>query len=805
MKKSILLLFSVCFTVATFAQKQFSISGSVVDSISGKAVELATIALKITGDDNIVIAGTADLDGKFYFPKVAEGKYDLFFSFVGYNAQKLSIELYADKNLGPIKLSTSSKVLHETTVTAQKALIVKTSEKTVYNVSQSPTNQTGTAEDVMRNMPGVSVDQKGNVSITGKQGVRILVDGRPNAMAENNLAAFLKSIPASSIEAIEIITNPSARYDAEGNAGIINIKMKKGKADGLNGNVSVGYGFLNQYNGNAAINYRKNKFNVFANYAVNRSKEGHIYPERRTITVKDTTTYYNLNGKGYDESFNNNLKAGFDYFINDNNTLTYTAGANFTRTNWYNNAYSENLNALRNKIVSFQSTDAETNNNFSISNDVSYQKKYDTTERELNVSISHTFVSARNNAHFNSLGYDEVGSFSDANSVTRNNYTKSSINNVVFQLDYVQPLKLAGHKLETGLKNETTLNDNVFDAYKVLNQVEKKDSLLSNSFNYTESITAFYLIYSGAHKNWFTYSGGLRAEHSFINSNKSSVNRNYLSFFPSASINAAFSETKSLSMSYSRRIERPGFRQINNTISYIDQYSTWQGNSYLQPAFSHIVSLSYTQLVKKHMFTIEAMGSFQNGGFTESSRVDSNRITRGGNVNGADSKMFALNFFAKLQLTKWWELQMNHSYSYNHFDYKAGINSGSLSGSRYNLWLSTNVKFWKNTVFEINGWFNSGGVESQGSSKPVGVLNASIKKSFLKDHLTVAISGQNLLNTMKWQWSVTNAGLQTQGSWHNLNRFVFVTLSYRFGSNSKALERKEKEADSRLSGGGNGR
>jgi iron complex outermembrane receptor protein len=792
--------------IASAEDPAFSIRGTVVDSLSGKGVELATIALSIPGNDQIVTGTTSDADGKFIIQNVKPGKYQLAILFIGYSTKNISIEVNRDLQLGVIQFSSSSKTLDAAVVTAEKSLITKNSEKTVFNVAQSPANQIGNAEDVLRNMPGVSVDQKGNISIIGKQGVKILVDGKPNAQAQNDLDGFLKSIPASSIEAIELITNPSARYDAEGNAGIINIKLKKGKADGLNGTISAGYGILNRYNGNAEINYRKNKFNIFATYAGDFSKTGDQWIEHRAINLNDTITHYNMNSVITDQHLNNSLKAGIDYFINDKNTLTYTTSSNYSVSKWLSVTSSQDMDAFENELEQYNSTDNELNKNFSINNDIAYRKKFDSTDRELDIDINHTYVGSGQNGNISSLAYDTAGNFIADNSLYRRTSTTNRIHNFIFQLDYIHPLKkLKGYKIELGAKNETTMNKNVFNAYDINNNVASYDSLISNNFNYTENISAAYFIMSGAYKKWLSYSAGLRGEYTYIRSNDNSVNKNYFSPFPSASINVAINDTQNLSFNYSRRVQRPQFRQINNTISYIDQYSTWQGNPYLQPTFSNIVSANYTINVGKDMFSFEASGNFQNNIIIESSRIDSMRISRGGVMNGGNASIFNLTFFFKLQLTKWWDLQMSHSYAYSAYGFTSGVNLAPISGSSYNLWGETSFKVWKNMVFDVGGWLNTKGVNPQGVILPIGGLHASVKKSFLNDHITVSLAAYNILNTIKWQWTVNTVGLTTAGSWQQFDRVLMITLTYKFGSNKNAFERKAREENNRLSGGGGGR
>lgn len=798
-KPSIWLALLLC-TAMAFGQH--TITGTITDSITAQPVEFANVFLKPIDGDSIIAGTITDIDGKFELASIAPGQYSLHLSFIGYNPTIVPITVTGNLNLGKVGFAPSSTALDVAVVTARKQLIVKNSEKTVYNVAQDPTNQVGNAEDVLRNMPGVSIDSKGNVSIIGKQGIRVLVDGKPNALAENNLQAFLKSIPANSIESIEIITNPSARYDAEGNAGIINIKLKKGKADGFNTNVSVGYGILNRYNSNVALNYRKKKVNVFGSYAFQKSKTYNRYIEDRTITVNDSLSFYNLDSKGTQRYMNHNVKAGLDWYATDKATLTYTAGANFSKGRWYSEANSSNFDALQELVADYESINDDGNDNTTISNSINYTQKLDTSGQELVLVLMHTYVDGSSAADMTSSAFSPMGDYVESQSLHRKTRGGNNINNMVAQLDYVYLFKkgkVKGHKIDAGLKNETTLNNNTFDAYKVLGGIDYYDTLLSNGFNYRENIGAIYAMYSGSVKDKFSWSAGLRGEHTYIKSNNNTVNRKYFSLFPNVSLGYNFSDKNNTSLSYSRRVQRPQFRQLNNSVSYIDQYSTWQGNPLLQPSFSDVLSASHTLMVKEHMFVLEAIGQWQRADFSETSWIDSNRISRGGVVNGANRQMFALNLYYKLQLTKWWDVQMNHNFTYQHFAYTEGINTGSLRGSSYNFWMATSFRFWKNTTLEINGWVNTGGVMMQGRSLPVGAMNASIKKTFLDDKLSVSIAARNILQSMNWRWEIRNEDLANNGSWKNIDRVVMLTVSYQLGG--KIMQRQNQDND-RLGGGG---
>ncbi len=796
-----LCLVGVYISIAADAQSGFKVQGMVADSVKGDILELATIQLKSPGAATAEYVQLSGLDGSFLFDRVKAGSYELTISTVGYKTNTTVLAVSHDVDLGKIRMAANTHSLKEAVVTAEKPVITKTSEKTVFNVAQSPTHQTGTAEDALRNMPGVSVDRNGNISMVGKQGVKVLVDGKPSVLAESNLQAFLKSIPANTIESIELITNPSARYDANGNAGIINIKLKKGKRDGLNGSVAVNAGYPDRAGTNVVINYRKNKWNLFGNYSLDYVDIGHEFIDKRDITVRDTVTHYNMYNPSKEKNLNNTLKAGFDFFANDKNTFTYTVSAGHSLSRWASTANAQNLDASTSLLNTFISDALNKSTNVSVTNDLNYLKKYDSTERELMIDLSHTYVYSHSDNQLNSIGYDAAGVEQPAQNLTRNMIPTNKINNVVFQLNYAEPLKRAGHKLETGLKNETTINQNTYNVSDRMNGIYTPNLLLSNGFQYLENIAAFYMIYSGAYKEFLTYSGGIRSEHTFINSNTNNVARNYLSFFPSGTVATALSKTQNLSLSYSRRVRRPSFQQINNTVTYFDQYSTWQGNPYLTPSFSNIVSLSYDIRYKKNMFSFSSENTFTDGEFSESSSIDSNRIARGGIRNGGSSVIIAGSFYAKLEPVKWWSVQMNHLVAWERFGYKQDVNTGPITGSYYNLWMSMDFKFWKNTIFNMNGWYNTGDLFPQGKSKAVGVMNASLKKDFLKDKFSVSLLFQNIANTMKFQWYVNNTNLHTNGSWQNYNRALILTLTYRFGG-SQTVKHKDIEENSRLSGGG---
>lgn len=802
MRKHIYTFILLIIAYTASAQSTYKIIGAITDSKTNKAIELSSIVLYTT--DTVFTAGTAsDLDGKFELDHIKPGNYLIKISSLGYIHLFKTIQISnTDVNTGNIALSAEEKTLQEVAVTATKKIYTKDAEKATFNVSQSPTHQIGTADNVLQNLPGVTVDQDGNISIQGKQGVIILVDGKTNPMATANLNAFLKSIPANAIESIELITNPSAKYQAEGNAGIINIKLKKGRANGFNASITGSYGTIARTNDNIVVNYRKNKINLFGTYAFSYVKNKTKYIEDRDIYLKDTSYYY-MNSPSNDVNQNHTVKGGFDYFINPNNTLTYTGNFNWSGQKSLTNSYSNFKNNLKEIINEYNSTVNNNEKFYTVTNDLSYQKTYDTTERSFSMNLTHTFLKGKERKQLSSLATDNAGNYDPIESLNRNTYIGKNIHNIILQFDYTQPLKAKGQKIETGMRNETTINKNIFDVYTLNNNIEEKDTLLSNNFDYIENINAFYGTWNALFKEQFSVNAGLRLEHTFIKSTNNNVERNYMSLFPSLSFGYYINENHALTLAYARRINRPSFQQINNSIIYFDRYTTWQGNPYLRPAFFDQISLNYEGIVKKHIFNIEVGGYFTKDEYTESSLLDSvTRLSRGSVINGSNGKQAYIEIYTKFVFTKWWDLQTNHNIIYTHYSYLAGYNKAPIQGVSYNLWASNVFRFWKNMSIDINGWFNMGGVSFQGKSKAVGVLNVAVRKSFLKNNsLTVALTGQNLLQSMNWRWYTQNSNMLTNGSWQSFNRTVNLSLTYVFG-NKNALRRQDDKSNSRLQGGG---
>ena len=334
------------------------------------------------------------------------------------------------------------------------------------------------------------------------------------------------------------------------------------------------------------------------------------------------------------------LAADFDYEYMINEIVTQIKStSNYSRSSSVTNATALNLNTAEEPTSTYNSLNRSNGFSYMINNNIAYTKKFDSTDRQLDVNVGHSYVASANDVILNSMAYDSTGVFVPANSQHQTTSSPGSLQNVVIKLDYVHPLrKLTGYKIEAGFKSETTINKNVFNDYNVVNNTPQFDTLLSNKLKYSENVAAAYGIFRGTYKKWWSYSVGLRIEQTYINGNDHAISQDYVDFFPSASMAFVFNDTQNLSISYTRRIQRPPFRFINNAITYTDQFTIWQGNPLLQPSFSNNINLAYSHSILKHYFSLKAGGTFVTNGFTGIATVDSNRITRSTEVNGVNSK-----------------------------------------------------------------------------------------------------------------------------------------------------------------------
>ncbi len=611
MKKTFSLLTALLLTMLLYAQtKPGKISGTVVNT-EKKPVESVTVQLLKAADKALVKTAITDKAGNYAFEKIAEGNYTISFTAAGF-AKQLSdpISITAASPTATVAAATiasDAKSMQGVTVTAQKPFIEQKLDRTIVNVDASPSNAGATALEVLEKSPGVSVDNDGNISLKGKQGVIVMMDGKPTYLSAADLANVLRNLPASALDQIEIMTNPSAKYDAAGNSGVINIKTKKSKTKGSNGTVTLGNTTgLFRNNGKEELvwkptfsvnyNYKKNKVNLFGNF---------VYNYREGRGMLDITSRYYENGKQLDSiskvntSFrfrNNNytLKMGMDYSPNKKNTFGIVlngflfAGRPTPTTNTtFSTLDGDVFSRLNSKTINKLAW-----NNFSTN--LNYKHTFDTSGTELTLDLDYSHYKNVSDQLL-STGFFDANNNQTADSMFLKGHLPSAIDIYSLKSDFNHTYKNS-IKLEAGIKASYVQSDNLVDYLRKMGSYWAPDSR-NNHFIYTENINAAYLNANKTFKKWDVQTG-LRMENTNTKgvqtSDNSVVKRSYVSFFPSVFVSYNASAKNSFTVSASRRLQRPNYQDLNPFTFFLDSLSYRQGNPYLAPQFSYNYELKHT-------------------------------------------------------------------------------------------------------------------------------------------------------------------------------------------------------------------
>jgi outer membrane receptor protein involved in Fe transport len=761
-----------------------SISGILIDTLNAESIEFAAISVKPAGSTTILQSVVTDSAGRFRFDHIALGNYDIECSYIGYQKKTISVSLTIDKptiHLNKIKLGSSAKQLAETVILSEKPVMKFEAGKMTFDVGKTVTDGAETIMETLQKIPGVSVTQDGDVTVKGKSGIRYLVDGRPSPLADANPEAFMKSISAKNIEKIEVITSPSAKYDASGSGAVINIILKKGKLEGLNGTVSAGVGTVfDKGNTSGNINYKKGKFNVFANAYYRNEKTTFVGSEQRTVNVENTISQFNSSNTGANYNQNGGGRAGFDYYADKYHTITYSFGGGYN-AGQNANAGTQTVADPTDPILSLRRfQNSSENKSLNFSNNLSYRQTWDSAEHTWTIDLIHSINKDDRTSQNISRAFDTA-----ANEIDSLDFYKRSNNgglnqNFILKTDYSVPLKHIGSKIETGIKEEVNLHNNYNDVYSDLNAPQVLDTLQTNKFNYTQSVTAAYVIYTGSIKK-FSYTGGLRWENTFLYSLGSHVDQNYANLFPSCSLGWRFNDNQNISVSYSRRIDRPSFWMLNSTISYSSPYSVWQGNPELQPSFTDGVEMGYNATVGKQSLGTSGSYSHTDGTFQTISHTDINQVTYSSMQNAGTKDNTGIFVYSNLKFTKWWDASLSAGYNYHWYNFLQDGVETHTQGGEAGFWGNTTVKFWKTASFSLNGWGNTGWVEAQKRTLPVGNITATIKKKFFKDKFTISLSCRDVFKTQNWRSTTVTDQLLVHNQYSSETRVGYLTLTYQFG------------------------
>ena len=695
--------------------------------------------------------------------------------------------------------STKSKSLREVNVKAQKPQVKVEAGKTTLETS-SATIQQGTLKDLLQQMPGVVLDNNNNVSVKGKMGLRVLVDGKTSQLALSDMKSFIESIPASSIKSIEILTNPGAEYDAEGKAGIIHIRLKKDKREGYNTRLSAGVGSMaNKYNFGVFSNYKNEVFNLFGNYQFNYNDQWFGYSENRFSDVNNRKQYYDYVASWRDFDRRHNVKAGLDLFITKNITLGYTFDYNLNNGHGRNNNENPSEVYDENKILTtkFLAYNNGTNVVHTISHGLSMRQTYDSSKSEWTADVTYTNFDQQNNNLNENFAYD-----ANSNSINSQYYyfepnLRNKVHNIMFKTDVSIPSSFA--KFNIGLKNESTFNQNIYRAYlKNFGGERYTSDFYSNDFNYNDNVFASYMTVSKT-LGILTMDAGLRAENTVISSNNPEVARQYLNFFPNIGMTMPIDSFTSISGRYSRRIDRPSFNQLNNRIVFYNRYTANIGVPTLQPEIANIISAQIERSFMNGALNISLGGEYniERNNISEFNLIDTTGVSYFTSGNIGESNLFSGTLNVYYRPSEYLDINITPQYLYSSFYTNLNGVVSTSEGGAFQLFGQVNIKLPLDFKLSLNGFLNSTMIWPQGNSDFLGVLNGSLSKSFLKNKLNVVLSCQDILNSNTWIGRQTTGNISSRGVWKPETRIAWLNFTYNLGKKIN-YRRKEIEKSDRI-------
>ncbi|MDB5271339.1 MAG: TonB-dependent receptor [Hymenobacter sp.] len=800
----VMLVAGLAGPLAAQAQTSGSVGGKLLDAATNEPLPFAGVVL-LRATDSSFVAGAQTLEtGAFAIEKVPFGNYVLRASVVGYRTGQRAVALTAAAptlQLGPLRLRVAATKLAEVVVKGERAIVTDNLDKKVIDVTKDLTATGGTAVDVLQNVPSVTVDQSGAVSLRGSTNVRILVDGKPTGVT-------LDQLPASSIQNIEVVTNPSSRYDAEGSAGIINIVLKKERQDGWNGQATATAGTGEKYNTSLSLNYHKGKFNVFGSYDFRDDRRTGYGSVRQRTTRLDTTVVLNQDRTGVFQGTSHALRLGLDYALTPDQTLTLTVQPRYNSQDNHEDILSTQTNLITGATPPLgNSTRYVTNAGTAKQADFSldYRRLWPAQKgRELTANVIYTPVQYNVGVNSNVNYRDQTTGNQHQQFDTQNDLASA-------QIDYVMPVGEKG-RYELGAKSISRRSDNDY-------QYTSRPALTfdpSNRFIYHEFIQAAYGTYANA-AGAFSYQLGLRLEQTNTTGDQSTdvpnahFTRSYLSLFPSAVLAYDVSKENRVQLSYSRRVQRPGADELNPFTDRSDPLNLRTGNPLLFPEFVHSLelgnqryfgassSVSATAFYRLEENTITNIRDpFFRDPVTNALVTNTTRLNVGQETN------YGLELVASAPVTSSWKVSANASAFRRIIKGSVPTNLDfNNSNVVYTGRLNTTVSPTKKLDLQLSANYRSPVVSAQGQRLTQFSADFAAKQSVLKDKGSISLRVSDIFNTLQFNFNAYGPGFESLARNKRESRIVYLGFTYRFGNagDTPRSKRKDEPADDTRGGG----
>lgn len=779
MKRLILNLILLVSVVTCFAQS-FEVTGKVIDGNNLKPFEFVDITIYDASESKVITGGFSDIDGEFSLD-VTKGSYVLKASFMGYKTYEKAFTTGENPEikLGRIVLKEETKRLDEVQVVGQKSGMTLEIDKKVFNVDQTIVAEGASATELLENIPSVEVDTDGNISLRNNSSVEVWINGKPSGLSGSDMSQVLEMIPAESIEKVELITNPSAKYSPEGSVGIINLVLKENRKGGYFGNVSIGANYRegNPYpGGNVGLNfnYSDSKWDVFLNVSARHNvRHNENYNLRTSWTEIGDTTHLNQYNHRKNMFSNVFARTGFTYHIDSINDFGISAmgafGKNESNSQIFYSHLNQALDTTQNRV---RTTENEGFMGFyNVSAD--YKHIFKKEKEELTANFSYFGALGSNDNSFHN--WNKEGETITENTdyqTAGNNY-----NNYSLQADYYNKFT-KDSKLEVGVKAEYETEHSLDCNFN-----ENKEEILDqrNDFTYTEQVYSAYATY-GNKWDWFGMQVGLRAEEVLTSAN--GIKRNYFQVYPSAYLSFQLPKENELQLNYTRRINRPGGWVINNHVDRTDPTNISYGNPYINPEYSNNLEFNYLKTWEFHTISLGAFYTYTEDVIQRVQKLTESGVmeTTWGNITQSQSAGLDLTLKNRL-FRNYLDLTTTATAYYYQLGENAEYNISKTETFSWNVRLNANVKIISNLSAQITGYYNSPRLVAQGSVGHRYGMDLGLKASFLEKALNLSFTVRDVLNSRSKSTSETwGDNFHQENGNISSGRSYRLTLSYNFGN-----------------------
>lgn len=801
MKFLLILGFVTLATNRVNAQTGSKILGNV-QSDHLAAIPSASVKLFHASDSTSGQTIITNEKGQFEFSGLDSGTYYVSVTAISFNpsiSNRFTISIDTTIVLDTIRLNTSSVVLQNVTVEGYRQPVENKLDKIVVNINASPTNAGATALDILGRAPGVVVDNQGNVSLKGKAGVQILIDGKPTYLSPQDLAVLLKGMPAGQLSQIEIMSQPSALYDAAGNAGVINLKLGRNRQSGFNGSINLSYsqGRYGRSPNSIVVNYSKNKLSLYSSFSYSKWTDFNTVDITRKFTIiKDSFTVFRQNSFVKFRGDNYNLRTGMDYQLNSRTTLGLSLSSiinhNKSDVNSLTNIY-DHLNKLDSvgKTTGYRD---DRSKNFAVN--VSFDKRIDSNGRRFTTDADYVvYKNTSNQKSYNYVTHPD-GTPSSAPLFLRA-YLPADISIYSLRSGYLHPIK-NNTKFEAGIKTSFVQIDNKapYEIYSDALKLWVTDTTRADHFRYYENINAVYFNFNKDFKRW-SFQAGLRYEQTKSTGKQvlkdQSYPRTYAQLFPTFYAGYKVALNSQFIFSYGRRLERPNYQDMNPFQRFLDKFTYIRGNPFLQPQFTNNLELSYSYKSKLNTtFYCTFSNNIMNDILVQN---DSTKITFRTKGNIGNSRILGLSSNYTTKLTSWWFLNVFANIYRNH--YNSILNGIPLNNGAWNFnsSLSSQTKFATTWTAEITGSYQSQTLENAiYNIAPRGVLSFALAKQLLNNNATITL---NVIDPCNFQMSHSrslygNINLDVLSHWDN--RRVSLSFIYRFKKGKAEISAKSNKS-----------